>query len=320
MKFLSWLVKLLPAVPVIVASACSAPDAPPTSLGSPRPLAFTAFPLNAQVGQLAMVHADGTGLHLLSITAAAPAFSPDGQRVVAFADGLQSLEVMSADGSNRHVIVNWRVVWAPAWSPDGSLIAFMCSDSIPGYAPNICVVNANGGPFRRVTGRDIDAQSPSWSPDGTSIAFGCAPGPFTPTVPGDSAPPEPYTPSFARGICLASADGTGWRQIASGFDTQPQWSLATNQIAFVEDDTLLTIIAPDGSVVRTLPTPAFTSVSHPAWSPDGSQLAFIGSKLGGSGDVVLHLDFDSIYLINAAGGPLMRVTNGLDAEDPAWGP
>jgi Tol biopolymer transport system component len=38
------------------------------------------------------------------------------------------------------------------------------------------------------------------------------------------------------------------------------------------------------------------------------------------GDAVTHPDFDSIYLVNADGPGLTRLTNGMDAETPAWSP
>ena len=54
----------------------------------------------------------------------------------------------------------------PAWSPDGTRIAF---DSNREGTFEIYVMNANGTNPRRLT-RDGGGQ-PSWSPDGTRMAF-----------------------------------------------------------------------------------------------------------------------------------------------------
>ena len=58
----------------------------------------------------------------------------------------------------------------PAWSPDGSLIAY-ASDREDGRLC-IWVVPAEGGEPRRITGAAaMDDQDPTWSPDGKFLAF-----------------------------------------------------------------------------------------------------------------------------------------------------
>jgi TolB protein len=61
---------------------------------------------------------------------------------------------------------------APAWSPDGSQIAFMCRIGA-GATFEICVIDSSGdamGTFRLTRNPVLDA-TPSWSPDGTQIVF-----------------------------------------------------------------------------------------------------------------------------------------------------
>jgi Tol biopolymer transport system component len=56
----------------------------------------------------------------------------------------------------------------PAWSPDGSLIAF-ASDRDGDY--EIFVMNADGSGVSQLTFNSADDYYPVWSPDGTQIAY-----------------------------------------------------------------------------------------------------------------------------------------------------
>ena len=57
---------------------------------------------------------------------------------------------------------------APAWSPDGTQVAFHSSRD-GNY--EIYVMNADGTGITRLTDNPADDGAPAWSPDGTSIAF-----------------------------------------------------------------------------------------------------------------------------------------------------
>ena len=75
---------------------------------------------------------------------------------------------MNADGTGQRRVT---AGLSPAWSPDGSSIAF----ASPGHDPNpplsgISIMNADGSGQRRVPNTD-GGEYPSWSPDGKRIAF-----------------------------------------------------------------------------------------------------------------------------------------------------
>jgi TolB protein len=78
---------------------------------------------------------------------------------------------MNADGTNPSKLTNEvSNDFDPAWSPDGSLIAYASNQ---GDGPHIWVIPAEGGSPRRITGATaIGDQDPAWSPDGKFLAFG----------------------------------------------------------------------------------------------------------------------------------------------------
>ncbi|HEX5950102.1 MAG TPA: hypothetical protein VFZ96_03795, partial [Actinomycetota bacterium] len=78
---------------------------------------------------------------------------------------------INADGRGRTPLttqVAGRADTAPAWSPDGTTIAF-ASDRDGGF-PEIYLINVDGTGLTRLTSNGLIDGRPSWSPDGTRIA------------------------------------------------------------------------------------------------------------------------------------------------------
>ena len=143
----------------------------------------------------------------------------------------------------------------PAWSPDGSKIAYGSGDPTKLESYTLQVMNADGSGSGPLTGNVVHGQDPRWSPDGSRIAFSVFPG------------------RANVDVAVMNADGSGVRKVTSLLVAEgiPSW---------LPDGSLLYISGiPGGDIYRvnadgSNPTEATTGsyVGLCAPSPDGSQL------------------------------------------------
>jgi hypothetical protein len=157
----------------------------------------------AEGGGIYTVDADGGIPRILADGGADPTFSPDGTKIVyvEFRDLTgHTLRVMNADGTGDRVLLDSQAVncirpilLLPAWSPDGTHIAFSCSPET-----GIQVVGADGS---GLTTEIPDGSNPYWSPDGSRIAF---------ELPWRRDPGRPRwsSGSMEMRLAIANADGT----------------------------------------------------------------------------------------------------------------
>ncbi len=72
---------------------------------------------------------------------------------------------MNADGSGKAALTSGHVDGAPAWSPDGSLIAFSTDQHQSAFDSQIYVMNADGSNQHALTDEDgVIDRHPSWQP------------------------------------------------------------------------------------------------------------------------------------------------------------
>lgn len=191
----------------------------------------------------------------------------------------------------------------PAWSPDGTKIAFVAPDA--GGDLEIFTANPDGSERMQLTHNAVDEHSPGWAPDGTRIAF--------------DSDRDQLGPVSTSDIYLINSDGTGETRLTDHplFDRAPVWAPDGTKIAFATNRDgnfeLYTMDArtdpPGGSLTRLTINP-LTDL-HPDWSPDGTKIAFDRGVL----------DSRDIWVMNAGGGGEEPLTEDPDDdEEPAWSP
>lgn len=264
------------------------------------------------VDELFLIDADGANIMQITLTdggaygSRRPVWSPDGSRIaftrfrdldpapnVSNVDA--ELMVVSVDGSGQRQVADTQGDdYFPAWSPDGTRIAFVNSTQ---SRDTIFVVNADGTDQRSLAATSGDQWVPEWSPDGTRISF---------------------TALLRRGgrpsVYVVKADGSDLKSL--GYGALPEWSPDGSRIAFVDyGDTNsygeIVSVNPDGTDPRPLTrTGSDTLPTGLVWSPDGSHIAFSSS----------HDGDEEIYVVNADGtGQTQLTDNDFFADtDPVW--
>jgi Tol biopolymer transport system component len=219
---------------------------------------------------------------------------------------------MNPDGTGRTQLSDEGADSRPAWSPDGTRLAFVHAAVVPdpsggvatlfaGRDSEITLVNADGMGLTNLTGNPATDTDAAWSPDGSMIAFSS-----------DRSDGNRETCDFCDfDIYVMNADGSGVRQLTSGpdQDVSPTWSPDGSKIAFVrmngqEGGVETEIVNVDGSGLRRLlscdrSNPDCPEGQAARWSPDGATIAFLGGTMG--------IRVDSFYLADADGSNVRRI-------------
>jgi Tol biopolymer transport system component len=319
----SWLRAAIVAVLVTIALVAAALFAgsqtrvpKPFGLAEPGLIAFDSD------GAIVVANADGTGRRTLATGTPdlSPTFSPDGKWIAFWArnryvsDSTFHLNVMTVDGTETRFMggrFSWEV-WSaheialPAitWAPDSRRLvysdgrrtfvverdkAYALDDLAAGWQSTDPI----GDPNR-------DAMDPQWSPDGTQIAF-----------------------RSDDGVYVMNADGMNVHRISRAAGNEfafmrPQWQPGGSLIAYYAGDPSsiggehdIYVASADGATeVRLTTEPA--DEFFPAWSPDGTRLAFDRVVDGATARIVI-VDQDGAH-------PIVSAPQPLDGVPPIWSP
>lgn len=215
-------------------------------------------------------------------------------------DGYADIYVMNADGTNQTRVTNNPDVndFYPAFSPDGSKIAFTSDRESVSLSNGIYVMNADGTNQTLLTKDSPNNRQATFSPNGSKIAY------------------SSYRGSWE--IYVMNADGTNPTPLTNNAvtDSHPSFSPNGSKITFYSDrdgNPEIYVMNADGTSQTRL-TDNSAGDFDPSFSPDGSQIVFISDR---------HGTFDNlqIYVMNADGtNPTRLTSNSGNDFDPSFSP
>jgi TolB protein len=219
---------------------------------------------DAKMNLLAVMNPDGSGITDLHINGYDPSVSPDGTKIAFCSlrdDQYSQIYVANSDGTGERRITKITTgdSCGPVWSHDGKKIAFYSfAQPHPSRNPAVWVMESDGSNMKRLTEHGMEA---TWSPDDKQIAFASnRDGKFQ--------------------IYVMNSDGSNPRRLTSNKaeDSSPAWAPDGAAIVFVSDregeHPGLFLMGADGSQQHRLIFSKRQDFCFPAWSLDGSTIAF----------------------------------------------
>ena len=213
--------------------------------------------------------------------------------------GKKEIYVMNFDGSDVKQVTKHRsIAFAPAWSPDGTRIAYSLFTRHANNVKNIDLYEFNftSNTVRLLSDRRGINSGAAYSPDGSKIALTMS----------YSGNPEIFLLDLAT-------RGTTQLTKSFGFDVDPSWSPDGKHLAYVSSRTGMPMVFSmklDGKQPQRL-TYAGKYNATPTWSPQKNKIGFAGW---------IDKSFD-IFIMNPDGTNIERLTkNQGNNEDPYFSP
>jgi TolB protein len=193
--------------------------------------------------------------------------------------------------------------WTPAWSADGSRLAFSSirAGNWEIFSVDMSCVDAPESCPEKLSQLTDDGNGnilPVWSPDGSRLAYS----------------------SKASGnwdIYTMSNNGSDIRQITTdpANDLSPAWSPDGQRIAFEtnrDGNVEVYVMGANGSVARNISNFSQANDHGPTWSPDGQFIVFYANREGNWD--IFSTTLDNQNTLNLTNTPTR------DEQTPAWRP
>lgn len=237
-----------------------------------------------------------------------PDWSPDGTKIVYQSnrnDNDSEIYVMNSDGTEiKRLTLSPGLDETPVWSPDGKQIMFVSNRT---GNNDVYIMDASGENLKNLTQHPSNDGHPHFLPDGKGFVFGS-----TRAMPESTWSGDQWTNETNHEIYEMLLDGTGLKRITdfSGWDTFPDVSPDGSKVAFrrrlntdngnLKYNSEVFVANRDGSNAYNL-TNYPDHDGWPAWSPDGTKIAFASERE--------RFDNWQIYTVNIDGSELTRITD-----------
>ncbi len=237
------------------------------------------------------------------------ALSRGGRRRLLAVGSVAALALLAAHSAadpawwKTRVVVTEATNAAATVSPDGHTVVM----DVQGV---LWSLDAAGGKGKQLTDPLLEAARPDFSPRGDLVAF------------------QAYGGGTFH-VWVMKPDGTGLRQVTTGHgdDREPRFSPDGTKIAFSSDRAfngsydIWVVDLTSGALTQwtstggttTPPTPSSVDEYEPAWSPDGTRIAFVVGS-GANGTTIQARDAAGVQTVLATAAPGTRVNS------PSWSP
>ncbi len=203
------------------------------------------------------------------------------------------LEVADADGQGASIaLISKDPIISPAWSPDGSKIAYV---SFENQKPVVYIQNLVTKQRIAVANYRGSNSAPSWSPDGSKLAIA-------------------LSRTGLTQVYVVNVDGTNLQRLTNSdsIDTEPQYSPDGQSIYFTSDRSggpQIYKISASGGEAQRITFSGDYNIS-PRISPDGKTLAFISRREGRF----------QLYALDLTSRQDQRLSETVKDESPSFAP